>query len=426
VSDGIAPAAGTPVRPAPEAAVGQAIRHAVPADLAAALQDQRAQTLRLFAAWQAALPASMEIRYAPELNPPRWELGHVAWFEEWWTLRNPERLRGAAADPMVARAAPWLRGADALYHSSEVAHTRRWQLDLPDPDRTRAYAAQVRERSLRLLAGTAHDDDALYFFRWALLHEAMHAEAAVYMAQHLALPIGAALDATSPAPLAPDADWTLPGGRFVLGRGSGGFAFDNECGAHEVELAPYSIARAPVTWSRYLPFVEDGGYDDERLWTAEGWAWRQRQRRRWPRHLGREDDAPDGPWRRAAFGGWVALDPDAPAMHLSAHEAEAWCRWAGRRLPTEAEWENAALAAEAGGERFDWGGVWEWTASRFAPYPGFAPGPYRDYSLPWFDGRPVLRGASFATPAVLRHPQFRNYFPPERNDIFAGLRSCAA
>lgn len=443
MTDGTAPppspAPSPPAGNAHPQAIGTAIRHAAAAGLAAAWQPLRAQTLAVFAAWRAALPATMEIGYAPELNPPRWELGHVAWFEEWWIARNPERLRGAAADPAVARAAPWLRGADGLYNSSEVAHTRRWHLDLPDADRTLDYLARVHERTLGLLAETPHDDDALFHFRWALMHEAMHLEAAVYMAQHLALPIAPALRdaglAAGPAPFAPardgadadsDGDWALDGGGFTLGSPDGGFAFDNERGAHAVELAPFAIARRPVSWRRFLPFVDAGGYDDEHLWTLEGWAWRQRHSPGRPRHLMREDA--EAPWQRAAFGQWVALDPDAPAVHLTRHEAEAWCRWAGRRLPTEAEWECAAVTAAATGERFDWGGacgVWEWTASPFAPYPGFTPGPYRDYSQPWFDGRPVLRGASFATPAVLCHPRFRNYFPPERNDIFAGFRTCA-
>jgi EgtB-related family protein len=125
------------------------------------------------------------------------------------------------------------------------------------------------------------------------------------------------------------------------------------------------------------------------------------------------------------FGRLTALEAASPALHLTAHEARAWCRWAGRRLPTEAEWEHAALCAGRDGEGFDWGHVWEWTASAFTPYPEFEPHPYRDYSAPWFDGRPVLRGASFATAPRMRSTCYRNYFPAERNDIFAGFRSCA-
>ena len=121
----------------------------------------------------------------------------------------------------------------------------------------------------------------------------------------------------------------------------------------------------------------------------------------------------------------MALDPAQPATNLSAHEARAWCQWAGRRLPSEGEWESAATQAAKTGEAFEWGQVWEWTSSAFARYPGFVPHPYRDYSLPWFDGRPVLRGASFATAPRMKHPRYRNFFGAERNDIFAGFRSCA-
>jgi ergothioneine biosynthesis protein EgtB len=404
---------------------GTGARQGGPAQLAAALQAQRAQTLRLFEAWRAALPVPMHIRYAPDLNPPRWELGHLAWFEEYWIARNPQRLRGAQADPAVPRAASILRRADTWFDSSAVAHTARWHLALPSPDDTLAYAAQVRDRSLRLLAGMPHTDDALYFFRWALLHEAMHAEAAVYMAQHLALPIASDLPAAAPAAAGnafATGDLAIPGGFWHQGHNGEGFAFDNEAGAQTHELAPFSIARAPVTWGEFLPFVDSGGYDQPALWTDDGWAWRQRTGAQRPRHLARQDNAPGGPWQQALFGAWHAPDPDAPAMHLTQHEAQAWCRWAGRRLPTEAEWACAAASVEA----FAWGQVWEWTASPFAPWPGFEPGPYRDYSQPWFDGRPVLKGASFATPEVLRDARFRNYFPPDRNDIFAGFRSCAA
>ena len=397
-----------------------AMRRANAPTLAVALADARRALLELFAAYRRALPASLEIRYAPELNPPLWELGHVAWFEEYWIARNPQRLRGAAADPDVARAAPLLPGADALYHSSRVAHTRRWHLDLPGADHTLDLMRATRERTLALLADARDDDDALYFYRLALCHEDMHREAWVYMAQHLAIDLGVAV---APAPAGPrhDSDWALPGGRWQLGSDGAGFAFDNELGAHEVELAPFAIARAPQTWRSYLPFIEAGGYDDERLWTADGWTWRQRHSNGRPRYLQQED----GVWRLARFGRWAELDLDAPVLHVSAHEAQAWCRWAGRRLPSEAEWEYAAVTAASAGEPFAWGQVWEWTASLFAPYPGFAPHPYRDYSTPWFDGRPVLRGASFATAPRMKHPRYRNYFDAERNDLFAGFRSCA-
>jgi ergothioneine biosynthesis protein EgtB len=395
---------------------GVALRQAGADWLAKALGATRAHTLAMFDAWRTVLPPSMEIRYAPELNPPRWELGHLAWFEERWLARNPERLRGAAADPQAGLGASLLPKADALYDSSHVAHTRRWHLDLPDPGRTLRYAAQVRERTLALLDTVPDADNALYFFRWALAHEAMHAEASVYMAQHLALPITAALPRAGPAP-GPAGEVACDGGEMVLGHAGCGFHFDNEGGQRPLTLAPFTIDRAPVNWARFRPFVEAGGYDDAQWWTDDGWAWRQRHSHGRPRHLAQED----GHWQRAAFGAWVPMSDDEPVMHLSQHEAQAWCRWAGRRLPSEAEWQWAALNAEG----FGWGEVWEWTASPFEPWPGFVAHPYRDYSQPWFDGRPVLRGASFATLPCMRHAHYRNYFPADRNDLFAGFRSCA-
>jgi iron(II)-dependent oxidoreductase len=415
-------------------------RHGDGAALAQALGEARDRTLAMFDAWAAVLPPDLEIRYAPELNPPRWELGHIAWFEEFWLSRHPERFKGPQARPDSARSASILAGGDAFYDSSHVAHARRWHLDLPGVAPLKRDAARIRERTLALLADLPRDDDpdrVLYLPRWVLAHEDMHAEAAVYMAQSLALPVGPAVrqltGATGPAqaPADPEGRETLecPAATVTLGQAPGtlqGFAFDNELGTLEVDVPALSIDRAPVTWGRYLPFIEDGGYDRKELWTPAGWAWRQRAATLGvvapmsrPRHLGRED----GAWCVARFGQWEPLDPEAPAVHLTCHEAEAWCRWAGRRLPTEAEWVHAA---RQGGDAFAWGQVWEWTASRFEPFPGFEPHAYRDYSAPWFDGRPVLRGASFATAPRLRDLRYRNYFPAERNDIHAGFRSCAA
>ena len=396
------------------------IRTADAALLAQAMADARAHTLRLFAATRAALGERLDVRCADELNPPLWELGHVGWFEEFWIARNCERLRGTAARLEAPRAAPLLPGADALYDSSRVAHARRWHLDLPDAPRTLAYLARVRERTLALLRGSAGDDDALYFYRLALLHEAMHQEAGVMIAQCLALDVGSALAASAPAASQAQGELHLPASSFLVGAHEGGFAFDNELGGHKVELPAFTIDRAPVTWGAYLPFIEAGGYDDAKAWTPAGWAWRQRELPSGMSRYAARDDA--GGWRRAAFGRWTDLQLEQPAVNLSQHEAQAWCTWAGRRLPTEHEW---ALAATQAGADFAWGQVWEWTASPFAPWPGFAPHPYRDYSLPWFDGRPVLKGGSFATPPRMKHPRYRNYFPAGRNDVFAGFRSCA-
>jgi len=393
------------------------LRHGDRAALDAALATQRAHTLRLFDVLHATLGGAMDVRYLETINPPRWELGHVAWFEEFWLARNTERLRGVAARLDAPRAASLLRNADAMYDSSHVAHTQRWHLDLPDAARTKTYAAQVRERTRRLLHDSCEDDDALYFFRLVLAHEAMHHEAGAMIAQALALPVAHALPAAGPAAQGDAGEIAVAGRELQVGGDGGGFAFDNELGAHAIAVADFTIDRTPVTWRTYLPFIEAGGYDDAHLWSDEGWAWRQRTlASRLPKPLRRSDD---GALQRAAFGEWLALDLDAPAMHLGAHEAQAWCRWAGRRLPTEHEW---TLAAEHAG--FASGQVWEWTASPFLPFPGFAPHPYRDYSQPWFDGRPVLKGGSFASAPFMKHARYRNYFPPDRNDVFAGFRSC--
>lgn len=389
----------------------------------------RADLHSLWDAYTAALPANLEIRYSTELNPPRWEFGHIAWFEEHWIARNPQRRLGTRADPDVPRAASVVHQADALYNSSRVAHTRRWHLDLPDARATRRDAGRIHERSLALLAASEDSDDALYMFRLSALHEAMHREAWIYMAQNLAIDLRgtglplqpAAVAASLPAGASAVAELALPAQRHTLGTRRDGFVFDNEVASAVVDVADVRIDAAPVTWARFMPFVEAGGYEQREHWSDEGWAWRRRHSPGHPRYLHRGDA--HAPWQRAVFGRWEDLPPDAPAVNLNAHEAQAWCRWAGRRLPSEAEWECAALTH---GDRFAWGEVWEWTSSPFTPFDGFEAHPYRDYSQPWFDGRPVLRGASFATWPGLRDLRYRNYFTAERNDLFAGFRSCAA
>ena len=391
------------------------------AALAQALHDSRQRTLALFDAYEQALGPALSVPQRPELNPPLWELGHVGWFADWWIARNPLRALGLQANPDVARlpARQAAHGvdADALYHSSQVAHDRRWHLPLPDAHRTRADLADSLAETQALLAQADDNDDSLYFFRLALFHEDMHAEAAVYMAQTLGLDpqdklhtngVLAAKPPRIPQSLA------VPASEVTLGHQGAGFAFDNELGPHHVAVPAFDIDRHVVSWAQFLPFVDSGAYAQSRFWTADGLAWRQAQGAQWPRHLrpGREG------WAEQRWGQWQALDLQAPARHLSFFEAQAWCAWADRRLPTEAEW--LAASQQPG---FAWGQVWEWTASAFSPFPGFSPHPYRDYSQPWFDDRPVLKGASTATHPRMRHRQYRNYFTPDRNDLFCGFRS---
>ena len=364
--------------------------------LAAALVDARTRTLCQFAAFEAALGPSLRVPCTPELNPLLWELGHIGWFADWWIARNPERAHGLQANPLVARSAARQAqrriNADALYDSSMVEHAQRWQLPLPDADATRSDLQASLADTLALLQEATEDDGGLYFFRLALFHEDMHAEASVSMAQALGIDVG-----HRPATVCTvDAQAHVPATRWTLGWTGQGFAFDNELGSHTVAVDAFEIDTSAVTWARYLPLVDAG------LAAV-------------PRYLRRAA----GGWEVQRFGRWHALDLQTAACHLSANEAQAWCAWAGRRLPTEAEWEVAAHSAAG----FAWGQVWEWTASAFAPFPGFTPHPYLDYSNPWFDGRPVLKGASNATHPRMRHARYRNYFPAQRNDIFAGFRS---
>jgi ergothioneine biosynthesis protein EgtB len=366
-----------------------------------ALMAARRRTLQLADAYAAVLaPQGFRVPYRTTLNPPLWEWGHVAWFQEWWIARNAQRSLGIACDPEHPRSASAMPEADAMYDSSRVAHTRRWELALPDEKTTREWLAATLQQTLALLdalpADASHDD--LYFFRLVALHEEMHAEAATYMAEALDIPVPPAVLRTPP-PLSQEVrSIKVSAQRFEAGSSGAEFAFDNELHSFPVDLDAFEIDAEPVSWARYAQFVRDGGYGGREYWSDAGWAWMQSQPR-----TGRQPSA------------------QGAATHLSAYEAEAWCRWAGRRLPTEFEWECAALTQPG----FSWGHAWEWTASTFLPFQGFVPHPYRDYSKPWFETRRVLKGACPATAATLAHPRYRNFFEPQRTDVFAGFRTCA-
>jgi gamma-glutamyl hercynylcysteine S-oxide synthase len=397
---------------------GDAARRADAPALARALVASRKDTLATFEEVRRQLP-DLLVPCDPHLNPPLWELGHVGWFQEYWTSRNPDRSAGPRADPGTPRRPGVRHDADALYDSSRVPHGARWSLPLPTVDETLDDLARQLDATLAALDRVEGDDSSLYFFRLVLFHEDMHHEAAIYMAQALGLSSGgtSARLATKPQDLARE-QLAIAGGTRQFGAAGAGFAFDNELPSFAATLPPFTIAAAVVTWAEFLPFVEAGGYQARELWSQAGWRWILDTQARGPRYLVRTGDA----WSVERFGKALVLDERLPACHLTFHEAQAWCRWAGRRLPTEFEWEAAAIEAP---REFVWGDVWEWTSSPFVPYAGFEPHPYRDYSAPWFDGRPVLRGASFATQARMRHVRYRNFFTAERSDIFAGFRSCA-
>jgi iron(II)-dependent oxidoreductase len=403
----------------------------------------------------------------PIVNPVLWEIGHVGWFHEYWTLRH---THGDA---------PLLDRADVLWNSSTVAHERRWDLDLPDRNGVFRYLSDVLGRQLERLRGGV-DVPTSYFYELSIRHEDMHVEALAYTRQTLGYARPENLDCQGldrqglgcPATYGAG-DWPgdveMPGGVWRLGSLPGdGFIFDNEKWQHEVAIAPFRIAKAPVTNADFAAFVEDGGYRRPQCWSPAGWSWRERAGAERPVYW-LAKDAAGWSWRR--YGKIARLAPYAPVMFVNWHEAHAWCTWAKRRLPTEAEWEAAALGEPNAAHsrladskrRWPWGeapatphhanlgfaldgpldvadcaagdsacgcrqmigNVWEWTASDFVPFAGFTADPYEDYSQPWFNTRKVLRGGSFAASARIARPGYRNFFTPERNDVIAGFRTCA-
>jgi len=398
-------------------------------ELARWVEDARRRTLALYGDLD---DAQIAVPYLEIINPPIWELGHVAFFQQFWVLRDERRRE--------------------LYDSARVAHRTRWSLPLPSRAETVAYLEETAARVLARL-----DEVDPYFVHLSVFHEDMHDEAFAYTRQTLGLPpppfAAEPRDASGPLP----GDAQVPGGRFLLGAEPGdAFVFDNEKWAHPVEVAAFAIARAPVTQAAFAAFVDDGGYRRRELWTEAGWAWREAAGAERPLTW-----SADGGHRR--WDRWLPLEPERnrPMLHVNAHEAEAWCRWAGRRLPTEAEWELAAGGPER--RRFPWGddpptperahldftahgtvdvaacpagdspygcrqmigNVWEWTASPFVPYPGFVVDPYQEYSEPWFHTHRVLRGGCFVTRGRLLRNSWRNFYPPDRRDVWAGFRTCA-
>lgn len=411
-------------------------------DLRSALLDARARTLSYVRDLR---DEQLHVPLVATINPMLWELGHVAYFAEFWTLRT------------LAGAAPLRDDADRLYDSARIAHDDRWTLPLPDRAGTLAYLDAQLARTLDEL----HDDPTAasrYLNRLALHHEDMHGEALVYTRQG----VGYAHPPSAAARPQPRGSRSgehvrVPGGTYRIGaRPTDPFVFDNEKWEHEVHLAPYAIAREPVTNAEFVRFVEAEGYANATHWSDDGRAWIAETAAMHPLHWRRGAQG----WERRSFDCWIPLAPDEPVVNVNAFEAEAYCAFVGKRLPTEAEWEIAAtggtrrsypwgeseptpqhanvdgwygevteVGAFAAGEspfgvRDLLGNVWEWTATAFGPYPGFAPDPYREYSEPWFGDHRVLRGGAWTTRARMVTTRWRNFYRPQRRDIFTGFRTC--
>ncbi len=384
------------------------MRHAGRELLSLALMDARNHSLR----WAAAFEGS-----AASAAPLMWQLGRLGWFQEYWIARNVQRQRGERCDTTRPKLASILPEADALFETPNAA-------PMIDLQTIRQYLVDTLETTLELLesaAGNDESDDALYFYRLALLREDDCVERFAELSQTLGFDTGLRAPlATRPVRPA----LLFPATRIQLGSAPGGFVPDREKWAHEVALPEFEIDAQAVTWAQYSEFVEDGGYDDRRHWREPGWAWvqgyEQGQGRRTPRFV---DQMRQGVLQQR-FGKLVRVPLAQPAMHVSWFEADAWCRWAGRRLPGEAEWEAAALQGATRG--FRWGDVREWTAGTLRPYPGApvaaSPGQSAEAGA---EPRRVLRGASFVTRGRLRCVQARHAEAPEFDAGFCGFRSCA-
>ena len=404
----------------------QRLRSAGKDVLSLALIEARNVTLR----WAAALEPvqdgrllRLDMELAPalaaELDPPLWTFGHVGWFQEYWIARNVQRARGELADSSHPRLASITVEADAFYDPAALARSARRDAaqTLPDMRSTRAYLVDTLETTLELLDAGDEDDASLYFFRLALFHEEMQSETFAVLAQTLGIDAGAR---PRPATHAPRSPLLFPATRWLLGVGTPGFRFDLQREPFPVDMPEFEIDAQAVTWAQFGEFVEDGGYDEPAHWSEAGWRWVMREGRRTPRHV---DQLRHGVLQRR-FGQLSRVPQAQPTVHVSWYEADAWCRWAGRRLPSEVEWEAAAHQGASRG--FRWGDVWEWTASSLRPYPGFVAGPDRRHVMPLFGEQKVLRGASLSTPLGLRSARFRKSAAEDDDSGFFGFRSCAA
>ncbi len=416
-------------------------------DLAARFAKVRALTRDLAAPLS---DADATIQPHADASPAKWHLAHTSWFFETFVLRD--HVPGYR--PHDER---WAYLFNSYYEGEGDRHARprRGMLSRPSLDEILAYRQRVEEALLAALP--ALDPAACDLIELGLQHEQQHQElllmdALAAMAENplkpaLWPPAGAAEVSpprgSGPAEPSVELSWlSHPGGIVEIGHAGSGFAFDCEGPRHRLFLRPHELASRPVTNAEWLQFMADGGYSDPLLWLSDGWAWVRAHAVGAPLYWERTD----GGWHRFGLDGLRPLEPDAPACHISFYEADAFARWAGARLPTEAEWEAAAAKADpSGGNQLHAGGpvqpqphrqcehrdhqgvfgnVWQWTGSAFLPYPGFKPaaGAVGEYNGKFMSGQMVLRGGSCATPRGHLRASYRNFFYPHQRWMFAGLR----
>lgn len=395
--------------------------------------------------------ADLLAQHSPLMSPLVWDLAHIGNQEELWLVRDVGGREAVRAD------------IDELYDAFKHARANRPALPLLNPDQARGYVGTVREKVWDVLGSSVLSGDPLvdngFAFGMIAQHEQQHDE--TMLATHQ-LRLGAPVLSAPPAPTAQaplGGEVVVPAGEFLMGTSADPWALDNERPAHPVHVPGFAIDVAPVTNEQYLAFIADGGYERPELWSDRGWAHRQEAGLVAPQFW--ELDGTQ--WTRRTFGVSAPLRPRQPVVHVCWFEAEAYARWAGKRLPTEAEWEKAARFDPATGasRRYPWGedtpderlanlgqrhlepadvgaypagvsatgvhqligDVWEWCASGFEAYPGFRAFPYREYSEVFFGGDyRILRGGSFGTDEVACRGTFRNWDHPIRRQIFAGFR----
>ncbi|MYS20551.1 ergothioneine biosynthesis protein EgtB [Streptomyces sp. DvalAA-14] len=441
------------------AAAGPAGSFDATAAARAALETARRRTMALT---DPVTEADLIAQHSPLMSPLVWDLAHIGNQEELWLVREAGRRPGLRPD------------LDTLYDAFQHPRADRPSLPLLSPEEARAYVKAVRAQTWEVLDATDTSPDRPerlladgFVFGMLAQHEQQHDE--TMLATHQLRTGPAVLDAPAPPPAPADAaalppEVLVPAGPFTMGTSTEPWALDNERPHHTVEVAAFWLDTVPVTNAAYQEFIAAGGYRDPRWWTPEGWRHVQEAGLEAPEFWSRDAGAAGGGWIRRRFGHVEPVPADEPVLHVCWYEADAYARWAGRRLPTEAEWEKAARHDPATGRsrRYPWGDadpgpehanlgsrhlqpapagsypagaapsgarqligdVWEWTSSDFDPYPGFAPFPYKEYSDVFFGPEyKVLRGGAFGVDPVACRGTFRNWDYPIRRQIFAGFRT---